>query len=1104
MVRKYYKLLSLLLACILTALCFVGFFSSASFAMPRVENELLLDFDAENGYEGKYVIAYNPSFNTMEGLTTGIISDQMKNISYSISESERTEPYIVDFEQRISAIEAKRAIMNRNDVKLFSQDEVDTETIEYTEGDTRIFAIYEELSDYSLTPVEFTLAAKGEHCYIWILDGENYALTADEANTMAVEYDEKIYNNMRESFGEYIDPEESGKLNILVYDIQDGFGINTNGYTCGYFNFEDLYYEDTFGNNAAMIHIDTYPTIHWRDEYNIQEAYSTIVHELQHLINFSQYLVNPNSPEEESSVMSTWLNECCSLAAEELVYPNSVASSRLSKFTDSDNPYAAGRSLYAWNDDILNYSMMYLFGQYIRLQSGSYEAFKRMLDVYAQDSAPSEKKAVEAAVENSALDGFDLSEIVLAFRIAMIANEVEAYDGIYGFCGNELYDSLPAMTYSSSQTPKIYGGGAIVIETTDGVFYPAKNASDKLQYAGISFLSEMPTATPEPTLEVPFETPTPSPTTLETLEPSVTQSPAPAVKQLLTYLSPSKEAVLPGGNIELKLSAAAPFDTPLTELRFEISLDAQLFDIINVSIADEFASLLNYDINKNGTVVISLDGEEITLPNTAICELAKIELKAISDIESTVESEFAITDSSAVIGFDMETVEIITVNPNVKITVPMKAESDCEINYDLLSLKVDLGTTVDDIAQNCIDGIRIQAFKNEVPMESTDKAGTGTVLVFSDENGFEESFTVILLGDNNCDASINSRDIAMLQREIVKGDSTPETTGIYLYTAFDISADGKINSRDLSSLQRVIANGPVLENYTLKKTELMAASPAVSVSVSKEVIAPGETVTVTVAFEQLSTRNISVMELIIPINMDAFSFVQDSAQFFLEKSENTIGDAIFLSAKNQFFCNYVDVSSPIPSNSGTICTFKLTAKQNIDNVIASFDIADTSFMCDAYLNDIAYTSTGSTVTISTEQGLKLVGGSTYEIDTVNRYLTNVPDATNVSTVKSNFTASGTLRIEKSDGTVLDNNDRTATGYEVKLYAGSNVIDRLFIVINGDVTGDGLANSRDIATLQRHITGAVLLDGVYFAAGDITGDIRINSRDLASLQRLIAS
>ncbi|MBQ2661266.1 MAG: InlB B-repeat-containing protein [Clostridia bacterium] len=53
---------------------------------------------------------------------------------------------------------------------------------------------------------------------------------------------------------------------------------------------------------------------------------------------------------------------------------------------------------------------------------------------------------------------------------------------------------------------------------------------------------------------------------------------------------------------------------------------------------------------------------------------------------------------------------------------------------------------------------------------------------------------------------------------------------------------------------------------------------------------------------------------------------------------------------------------------------------------------------------------------------------------------------------------------------------------------------------GDLTGDNKVNSRDIALLQRCVTGMTELSEEEINAADINGDGKVNSRDIASLQR----
>lgn len=59
----------------------------------------------------------------------------------------------------------------------------------------------------------------------------------------------------------------------------------------------------------------------------------------------------------------------------------------------------------------------------------------------------------------------------------------------------------------------------------------------------------------------------------------------------------------------------------------------------------------------------------------------------------------------------------------------------------------------------------------------------------------------ILLGDVNGDGKVNSRDIAMLQREVLNAYLTEEKK-VYA----DMNGDAKINSRDIASLQKLITS----------------------------------------------------------------------------------------------------------------------------------------------------------------------------------------------------------------------------------------------------------------------------------------------------------
>ncbi len=128
----------------------------------------------------------------------------------------------------------------------------------------------------------------------------------------------------------------------------------------------------------------------------------------------------------------------------------------------------------------------------------------------------------------------------------------------------------------------------------------------------------------------------------------------------------------------------------------------------------------------------------------------------------------------------------------------------------------------------------------------------------------------------------------------------------------------------------------------------------------------------------------------------------------------------------------------------------------------------------------------------------------------NGILTGVEPETKVSDIVATFEDSMNVRIVNGSGTVLASDDIAGTGCKVQLVKNSSVADEISILLVGDITGDGKINSRDIASLQRHITGALTLENVYLMAANVNEDVdndgnhKVNSRDIAELQRIIAA
>lgn len=311
-------------------------------------------------------------------------------------------------------------------------------------------------------------------------DERDYIASRTMAESVGKTFDEKIYNEMTDNFGDPVDPEGTGKTNILMYDIQ--CGNNPAGYVGGFFSSADLY-EENSGNGAAMLHIDTYPSIYNKngDRGAASKCYSTVVHEFQHLINYSNYFRNVESNVSGARSMEVWLNEAMSMAAEEMIFPESSLPMRLSYYlSDYYGIIKNGHSLYDFDNSLENYSLSALFSSYLENQTGDYSVFSEISNNFVN----SEKGAIENAVSGSELDGMSFEDIVAAYKIALVAN---TENSIYGFDGDSALNNLKPLQYIKDNTSvMLRGGGSVVVKTIDHTFTPDESADSDIKFIGIT------------------------------------------------------------------------------------------------------------------------------------------------------------------------------------------------------------------------------------------------------------------------------------------------------------------------------------------------------------------------------------------------------------------------------------------------------------------------------------------------------------------------------------------------------------------------------------------------------------------------------------------
>lgn len=134
--------------------------------------------------------------------------------------------------------------------------------------------------------------------------------------------------------------------------------------------------------------------------------------------------------------------------------------------------------------------------------------------------------------------------------------------------------------------------------------------------------------------------------------------------------------------------------------------------------------------------------------------------------------------------------------------------------------------------------------------------------------------------------------------------------------------------------------------------------------------------------------------------------------------------------------------------------------------------------------------------------LKPKAESGYVIE--NGILSGVEAQTSLETLIANLKNGESIVVTNEDGEIATGESALiGTGCIVKLLdTDGNTVDSAVVVISGDITGDAVVNSRDIAALQKHLLGKNELNGVCLTAGDMNNDSKSNSRDIATLQKIL--
>jgi hypothetical protein len=358
------------------------------------------------------------------------------------------------------------------------------------------------------------LLAESDNCRVWAEKGAGISVAT--ANSMAEAYEGKIRSKMLDTFaykGQIgyngtdlgpIDKIENGevvandtlelasvltnddekKLTILLLDIKDGAKQN-EPYVAGYFWAGNFFGTNQVrnSNECSMIYVDTYPGVPGSEDSN-----QTVAHELQHLMTFVNHYISGKIKLSggTGNLLDTWIDEGLSSAAEWLYLGKQVEDKVNWYNIDRSGLIKNGNNFFVWDNPeysgnpnaILDeYSTVYLFFQWLRLQSGSAGIYREITL-----SANYNHLAVTDAA-NKAMSGKGYDEWGTLLKTWLAANYINASSGPYGYRNDGVLKNVNAKTAPKNVTSVLLAPGEGVYSITNNYNMPGNK--QYVRYAGL-------------------------------------------------------------------------------------------------------------------------------------------------------------------------------------------------------------------------------------------------------------------------------------------------------------------------------------------------------------------------------------------------------------------------------------------------------------------------------------------------------------------------------------------------------------------------------------------------------------------------------------------
>jgi hypothetical protein len=343
-----------------------------------------------------------------------------------------------------------------------SSSELPASLVLSTVGSTRRFWVETVFNNRNFVQKTATLVKQGAYCNIWVMN-DLTTFTSTRAQEFADKFD-AIYPIETSLLGYENGGGPTGnggidndkRIQILIYDdLADTWA--------GYFWGKDMILDNVLSsysalrsNEAEMFYINGGPGS------SVSYLFSALVHEFQHMINYSKKYIRNNVNS------ASWYDEMLSMMAEDVISPligigptnsNHPIKQRIPNFLSYYNFYG----ITEWSPVTYSYSVIYAFGAYLLRNYGGAALLKEML---ANNST--NINSVTAALRKVNNDnGLSFENVLRRFGETFIysrtiPSDVLSFDktdrrtiGVYSFTATK-FDVWNDFSYYK---PKIFGAG---------------------------------------------------------------------------------------------------------------------------------------------------------------------------------------------------------------------------------------------------------------------------------------------------------------------------------------------------------------------------------------------------------------------------------------------------------------------------------------------------------------------------------------------------------------------------------------------------------------------------------------------------------------------